>query len=88
MWDDSQRLAPGDQLTPEIRRAIDGADYVIAILSVNANNSAWVSKEIKYALRSKKPVIPVLLAGIEPHALRAWFGKEPVGLKLELGRAG
>jgi hypothetical protein len=88
VWDDSQRLAPGDQLTPEIKRAIQGADYVIAVLSVNANNSAWVSKEIKYALRLKKTVIPVLLPGIEPHALRSWFGKEPVGLKLEIGPGG
>lgn len=87
-WTDSQRLAGGDKLKPNIRKAIEEASHFLAILSPHAINSAWVFKEIKYALKRSKKVIPVLLPGIEPSALHLWFGEEPVGVKLIVGPGG
>ena len=87
-WTDSQRLAGGDKLKPAIRKAIEEASHFLAILSLHAINSAWVFKEIKYALKLRKKVIPVLLPGIEPSGLHLWFGEEPVGVKLIVGPGG
>jgi hypothetical protein len=60
----------------------------VAILSLNAINSSWVFKKIEYAINLKKRVIPVLLAGIEPTALRLWFREEPVGVEVQVGPGG
>ncbi|SPE36418.1 TPR domain protein [Candidatus Sulfopaludibacter sp. SbA6] len=87
-WTDSQRLAGGDELKPEIRKAIKEASHFLAILSPHAINSKWVFQEIKYGVKLGKKVIPVLLPGIEPSALPLWFGEEPVGVKLTVGPGG
>ena len=88
VWADSQWLAGGDKLEISINEAIEKASHFLAILSLNTINSAWVSKEIKHALKVGKNVIPVLLPGIEPSALHLWFGKEPVAVKLTVGPGG
>jgi tetratricopeptide (TPR) repeat protein len=94
VWADSQWLAGGDKLELSINEAIEKASHFLAILSPNTTNSAWVAKEIKHALQVRKKrgdaykVIPVLLPGIEPSALRLWFGKEPVAVKLSVGPGG
>ncbi|SPF34268.1 TPR domain protein [Candidatus Sulfopaludibacter sp. SbA4] len=87
-WTDSQRLAGGDKLKPEIEKAIERASHFAAILSLHAINSKWVFQEIKFALSLGKKVIPVMLPGIEPSALQLWFGEEPVGVKLTVGPRG
>ena len=88
VWADSQELIGGDLLAPRIEEAIGKATHLLAILSPNATNSPWVSKEIEYAISLKKRVIPVLLPGIEPTALRLWFREEPVGVKVQVGPGG
>src|SRR5260370_6796424 len=85
-WVDSQELAGGDKLTPEVQQAIKDHEHFIEVLSPNTINSTWVKQEIEFALGLKKKVIPVMLPGIEPSALALWFGSkphdEPVGVKL------
>ena len=88
VWTDSQKLIGGNLLAPTIQKAIGNATHMLAILSPKAVNSPWVSKEIEYALSLKKRVIPVLLPGIEPTALRLWFKEEPVGVKVQVGPGG
>jgi len=91
-WVDSQELAGGDKLTPEVQKAINDHEHFIAVLSPNTINSRWVKKEIEYALGLGKKVIPVMLPGIEPTALPLWFGSaphdEPVGVPLADGPGG
>ena len=87
-WTDSQRLPGGDKLKPEIEKAIERASHLLAILSLNAVNSAWVLDEIECARKLGKKVIPVLLPGIEPKALRLWFGEEVAGIKVTDGPGG
>jgi tetratricopeptide (TPR) repeat protein len=92
-WVDSWKLAGGDQLEPKIKQAIEQARAFILVLSLNAINSPWIQKEVKYALEVKKrskdyKVIPLLLEGVEPAALNLYFEKEPVGIKIQLGSGG
>ncbi len=93
-WTDSRQLAAGDPLDPAIRRAIAEAHHVIAVLSPKAVSSAWVAKEIAYALEIRKnrgagfKVIPLLIDPIGSGVLPLLFGEEPVGLKLDIGPGG
>jgi tetratricopeptide (TPR) repeat protein len=91
LWVDSRRLAGGDELEPEIEKAIEQARHFIAVISTNTINSPWVRKEIQKALEVKETrtdedyrVIPLLLNGIEPAALPLWFDEEPVGVRVEI----
>jgi len=94
VWADSRKLAGGDVLEPEIKKAIADARAFILVLSPNTINSAWVLKETKAALIEKKNqgdayrVIPLLLPGVEPAALGLYFQEEPVGVKVEFGPGG
>jgi tetratricopeptide (TPR) repeat protein len=93
VWVDSQELSGGDELPLEVRKAIKDHDRFFVVLSVNTmTNSAWVKKEIDYARRLKKKVIPVTLPGIEPNSLPHWFGSkthaEPIGVRLSDGPGG
>lgn len=94
VWVDSRELAPGDELEPEVLRAIEEARCLLAVLSTHAVNSPWVRKEVQHALAVKRrrrhgfKVIPVLLPPIEPSALPLWFDQEPVAVKVEVGPGG
>ena len=55
-------------------------------------SSTWVAKEINHALWGQEKrtdgykVIPILLGGVEPSALRLWFGKkEPLPVQIGNG---
>ena len=79
-WVDSRRLAAGDVIDSEIRRSIAEASHLLALLSVNAVNSAWVSQEIELGLaeaaaRPGFKVIPLLVPPLEPASLRLFFPK-------------
>ena len=88
VWADSRELAPGDNLEPEIQKAIEEARHFLVVLGPQTQNSRWVRKEIKHALKVRKKrgdayrVIPLLLPGVEPSALELWFGKEPVAARV------
>jgi len=65
------------------------------VLSPRTINSPWVRREIRQALQIQKSrqadgyrVIPLLLPGIEPAALEAWFEGEPVGVPVQLTTTG
>ena len=94
VWADSRQLTGGDELEPEILKAIDDARHLVAVLSLNAVNSRWVAKEIQYAMKVKKKrtdgfkVVPILLDGIEPAALPLWFQEEPAAVMVRCGPAG
>jgi hypothetical protein len=88
-------LRGGDKLAPEINKAMEEARQVIVVLSPNTINSPWVRKEIHTALKVERKrkddgyrVIPLLLDGIEPATLEIWFGKEPVGVRVEVKTGG
>lgn len=94
VWVDSRNLRGGDKLEKQIETAIEQARHVVVVLSPGTINSPWVSREIQKALAVEKVrrddgyrVIPLLLTGVQPSALRLWFGEEPVGVSIELAAA-
>ena len=94
-WADSRELSGGDKLTPEIESNIETARQFIVIVSLNALNSAWVQNEVKVALEVERrgknkgyKVIPLMLPGIQPPALKLLFGEEPVGVRVEIKTGG
>ncbi len=89
VWVDSRNLRGGDQLKTEIEQAIRAACHVIAVLSTDTINSPWVRQEIQLAKQVAQEkqdycVIPLLLPGIKPAALGAWFKEELVGIPIQL----
>ena len=80
VWVDSRQLRGGDKLAPEIEKAIVEAAHVVVVISPATVNSDWVSREVKKALQVQRSrpglrVVPVLLPGMAPKALRLWFKK-------------
>src|SRR5438552_1851480 len=56
VWADSRELIGGDQLAPEIAKAITTARHVLVVLSSHAINSRWVRKEIEQALEHQSRI--------------------------------
>jgi hypothetical protein len=85
VWADSERLSGGDPLAPKIQQAIKKADYQIAIISMNGLNSEWVQREIEHAESAGRGIVPLMLPGIGPVAMRRLFRQELVGIPLKNG---
>jgi hypothetical protein len=92
VWVDSRNLRAGAKLAPEIEGAIRDAESFLVVLSPATVNSPWVRREIAQALEVERDreaegyrVIPVLLPGITPGALEAWFEEEPVAVTIGPG---
>jgi hypothetical protein len=63
-WADSERLAGGHSLTTGIQTAVEHADHFLVIVSLDALNSEWVQREVKYAQSVRKKIIPLMRPGI------------------------
>jgi hypothetical protein len=66
VWIDTQEIRIGDSLIKKIQGAIDGVEYVFALLSDNSINSSWVQKELEVAITQEingriTKVVPILL---------------------------
>jgi tetratricopeptide (TPR) repeat protein len=85
VWTDSENLTVGASLTKEIETNIEKADAFVALLTLNGFKSSWVRKEIKYAQKSGKPIIPLLGRDVEPVMLEGLFPEEPVVIMLTEG---
>lgn len=86
-WIDSRELRGGDPLWTEIVRAIEEASAYAVVVSPEALQSKWVSKELRHALEVQKqrgiktfPVIPLSLNGTKLGVLKEFFSEEPVYL--------
>lgn len=70
VWIDEAEINIGDSLTEKIGRAIEGTDYMGAVLSHNSINSEWVQRELQIALQKeikgkKVVVLPILIETVE-----------------------
>ena len=91
VWVDSRNLRGGDQLAPEIQQAISEARAVLVVVSQHSLNSEWVHDEVDYARRVQRkrglepfPIIPLLLPGITPAALRSFFPRKAIPLAVNI----
>ncbi|MGO9257386.1 MAG: toll/interleukin-1 receptor domain-containing protein [Bryobacteraceae bacterium] len=76
----SQWFAGGDSLGRAVEAAISESHYFIALLSLHVANSSWVRKEIRYALKAGKRIIPVHCPALETGALGNCFDDEPLAV--------
>jgi len=72
VWEDNPNLRTGDELEPEIVKAIENSRHFIVVLSQAAIKSDWVKKEIQKAQQVKKDekkkdyrIIPLLLPDVD-----------------------
>jgi hypothetical protein len=59
-WMDEKGIAGGDDWHVRIGSAIDGAKAIVVILSPRALSSNWVRRELQYADKMKKPIVPAI----------------------------
>ncbi len=91
---DSRESAPGDELENETKQAIEQARAFIVVIGSETINSLSVLKETKYALEVRNKgvddykVIPLIREGVAIAVLSTFFGKEPIGTKIQIGSGG
>ena len=61
IWIDREGIIVGDQLKKKIVHAIRGCSILVFFSSANSNASDWPIKEVRYALRKGKIIIPIKL---------------------------
>lgn len=65
VWIDEARLEAGEDWWGVIEKQIEECAAFVPVMSPGSRASGWVRREILYAMRLKKPVVPVLLEGDE-----------------------
>jgi hypothetical protein len=95
VWIDSRELRGGDPLWPEIQQAIEDASAYAVVVSIDALQSKWVGKELRYALDVQKqrgrdafPVIPLSLNGTRLGVLEELFGEELIYIPVSSAAGG
>jgi len=69
-------LTPGERLDKKVFIEIDQSDCTVVLLTKNGMRSNWIHQEIGYALKSNKPLIPLVEKGISSKELGSLEGKE------------
>ncbi|MCK4396728.1 toll/interleukin-1 receptor domain-containing protein [candidate division WOR-3 bacterium] len=69
-------LAPGQNLSKKVFTQIENSNCVVALLTRNGIRSNWVQQEIGFALKTKRPVIPLVEKGLDTKELGALQGRE------------
>jgi|GEM_PF-4143956 len=78
VWMDVQSIAGGDEWRDQIAQGISGSKAVVLNVSPSACSSDYVRKEVFFAIRHKKLIIPVMVGDGKAVEL-------PYALELELG---
>lgn len=70
LWFAPLEIEPGRQISYEVKKAIDHADFVIIAVTEYTKNSSWVASEVSYALEREKKgklkrLIPVYLTSLD-----------------------
>lgn len=69
-------LSPGEPLDKKVFAQIDTSDCVIVLLTRHGVRSPWVHQEVGYALKTGKPLIPLVEKVTDSKNLAALQGKE------------
>lgn len=62
VWID-ENIQPGDRWTKEVVNALISSAAIIVIMTIEAEQSEWVEREILLAHKYQKPIFPLLLHG-------------------------
>ncbi len=74
LFEDDQR--PGEYVPQKLQQAIERADVMLVFLTPNSERSNYVHQEIGYALRDRKPIIPLVEVGVSSEVLALLEGRE------------
>jgi hypothetical protein len=100
VWIDSREMRGGDLLSPEIERAIEGADGCLLLVSTSSLQSDWVSEELDHAIEVQKqrratstnggayPIVPLCLDGTKLGVFKRFFGNAPVYIPVSSAAGG
>lgn len=69
-------LTPGQRLDKKVFGEIDKSNCVVVLLTKKGIRSNWVQHEMGYAMKSKKPLIPIVEKGVKTRELGSLQGKE------------
>jgi WD40 repeat protein len=69
VWIDTQGIGDGEVFPDAIRRAIEGADAFVFVISPESVASQYCESEVEYALELQKRVVPVLREPVTDDAL-------------------
>ena len=61
LWIDHDYLSGGDRFPSKLKESISESDTVLLLWSQNAENSQWVSEELRFALEAGTKIIPCRL---------------------------
>jgi hypothetical protein len=65
LWDSRSSILPGHDWYDEIGRALRRCDWFVILLSPNSINSAWVNRELVFAMsqeRLKSRIVPIVIS--------------------------
>jgi hypothetical protein len=88
VWIDKGALRTGDKLTTSVRKAIEDADYFVALLSPEYFASPWCIRELEAAADAQTELIPIKVSegdlALPPHVRDLYEGRlgEPVFLDI------
>lgn len=69
-------LTPGEPIERKVFDQIERSDCVVALLTRNGIRSNWVQQEIGFALKTKRPLIPIVEKGVDEKDLGALRDKK------------
>lgn len=72
-WIDKENIEVGQDFVDSIYKGIDECNAVLFMLSDNSINSEWTRREIEYAKKKGKRIIPIVIDGRD---LRGWALEE------------
>ncbi|HWR84300.1 MAG TPA: toll/interleukin-1 receptor domain-containing protein [Candidatus Deferrimicrobium sp.] len=75
------QISPGERIAKKVLNQIEHSDCVVALLTRHGIRSKWVQQEVRYALKSKKLLIPLVEQGLGKEALGALSRVEYVPYK-------
>ncbi|HWF24548.1 MAG TPA: TIR domain-containing protein, partial [Solirubrobacteraceae bacterium] len=70
-WLDTEGIADGEVFPEAIKRAIEGSDAFLFVITPDAVNSAYCEQEVEYAREMQKRIVPVLRTHVPDEALPA-----------------
>ncbi len=72
VWMDRQSIPGGARWAAEIEKAVQECSAFTVLITPSALNSEWVNREIDAAVRHGKRIVPMLLEGEPPEALKEY----------------
>lgn len=75
IWIDRKDIPKGEELTREIYLGIERADAFLFLISPDSAQSDWCRKEIDYAVKNGKRILPIIIGDTDPKIIHSEISK-------------